>query len=74
MTSAELVRERLSKKAQTFNLVFSTPQGEELLKFLNEEFVYGPMFSEDSHVTAFNLGAREVVNYINSMINAGDKL
>lgn len=67
------VRERLQKKAAIFQQIFSTPAGKEGLEYLDEEFTRGQMFTADPLQTAYMLGARDVVIYLQQLIKYGDK-
>lgn len=66
--SAAVVRERLAKKAGYFYRVFSSPDGEKVLEFLEEQFDSNDIHVPgDSHSTEYNLGRRDVVVYIKQM-------
>ena len=62
------IRNRLRKKAGAISRLFSSPEGQEVLSLLDEEFLYGDMFDNDPHRTAYNLGARDVVIYIHQLL------
>ncbi len=67
------IKERLARKAMLFQQLFKSPLGEEALEYLKEEFTNGEMFSQDPLSTAYKLGARDVVIYIQQMVKFGDK-
>lgn len=62
------IRERLERKAQAFRRLFSTPDGKEVLDILKDEFAEGDLFDVDPCVTAYRLGARDMVVYINQLM------
>jgi hypothetical protein len=67
------VRDRLKQKSIIIRRLFSTPDGMEVLKVLDEEFTKGKMFTPEPLQTAYLLGARDVVLYIQQLLVYGDK-
>lgn len=53
--------------------MFSTPEGKEVLKHLEQEFDADILFERDPNVTAYNLGRRDVVVYIRQMLRYLEK-
>ena len=66
------VKARLDRKAAVLQRVFSTPDGSEALGYLDEEFTKGVMFSQDPLSTAYKLGARDVVIYLQQLVKFGE--
>ena len=68
MTKAQAdIKERLERKAAVLQRVFSTPDGAEALDYPDEEFTRGALFSQDPLSTAYKLGARDVVIYLQQL-------
>ena len=61
------IKERLERKAAVLRRVFSTPDGAEALAYFDEEFTRGELFSQDPLSTAYKLGARDVVIYLQQL-------
>lgn len=59
-------REAIAKKAATVQRVLATPDGQELMKLLREEFLYRAQ-NECHHGAAFRLGQADVVGYLMQM-------
>lgn len=68
----EEVKARLARKAEVLKRTFSTPNGLEALEILEEEFTRGKMFHPDPLSTAYLLGSREVVLYIQQLVKFGE--
>ena len=68
--SVDSIKKRLAIKASKFQILFSTKEGEEVLKALEEEFdqlnIHIP---GDPYTTAYNLGRRDVLQYIKLLRN-----
>jgi hypothetical protein len=60
--------ERTARKAQVVQRVLSTKDGQELMKFLIEQFLY-PAESESPHGPAFRLGQNDVIGYLMQLRN-----
>ena len=68
MTSRKEVEEAVKRKSRDFSALFSTPEGQRVLKCLDEEFNGAELRAKDPHNTYYNLGRRDVVTYIRQMI------
>ena len=68
------LKARLSKKAEVISRLFATPDGQEALSFLEAEFLNGELFSTEPLVMAHRIGSRDVVVYIQQLLNVKDKL
>lgn len=66
------VKARLDRKAAVLQRVFSTPDGQEALGYLDEEFTKGQLFSSDPLSTAYKIGSRDVVIYIQQLVKFGE--
>ena len=66
------IKARLDRKAAVLQRVFSTPDGLEVLEYLDEEFTKGVMFSQDPRDEAYKLGARDVVIYLQQLVKFGE--
>lgn len=66
----EEVVERLKEVKKAFVNVFSTHDGKEVLKALEREFDKPVLHQPDNtHMTYYNLGARDVLVYIKEIID-----
>jgi hypothetical protein len=67
--AARQALDNLVKKSSYFYHVFTSPDGKKVLEALESEFnsdsIFVPM---DPHATAYNLGKRDVIIYINQLI------
>jgi len=70
----EKILERLRAKSKNFNSVFSSPQGEQVLVALEEEFNHDNIMAEDPYKTAYRLGQRDVVVYIRQLMRNMENL
>lgn len=59
----------LKRKAATIARAFGTPDGQEALKILTDQFGGTCYAKGDSHHTAYLEGARDVLLYIQQMTN-----
>lgn len=74
-TKAQIeLKERLDKKAAVLGRLFSTPDGAEVLSFLEDEFAKGELFSTEPLITAHRIGSRDVVVYLQQLVRLKDKL
>lgn len=68
------VKRKLMIKAGLVHKVFSSPDGKQVFEFLKEQFDSGELFSPDNpNLTNYRLGARDVVVYIQQLINHKEK-
>lgn len=74
MSNLETAKERLKKKAKVFQNLFSTPDGKKALEALQQEFDSVDIMSDTPEKTAYRLGQRDVVKYIEQMIQAPEKM
>lgn len=65
--------ENLNKKARIFKNVFSTGNGKVILQALKDEFDAMEIRDNDPYNTYYNLGRRDVVKYIEQMMNHTEK-
>lgn len=64
--SAEAAREIIERERNLIRRVFSTEDGQELLRLLADQYVFSTIASKDTNQTYLRLGAQElVVNFIN---------
>ncbi len=69
----EAMERRLRKKAKVVAALKNFPEGQEFLDILNEEFAHKDlMVKGDVHATYANMGARDLLDYINQLINYGE--
>lgn len=59
----------LLAKAKQFKAAFGTTQGEEVLKALSDAFEKQQLMGSDPYETAYNVGQRDVVVYINQLVD-----
>lgn len=71
-TSQEEAKRAVLEKAQRFYQVFNTPNGQEVLKLLEDEFEPVNLFDDNPHRTSYNTGRRDVVQYIKQMMRVCD--
>ena len=68
MSNLDQVKKKLAAKAAAMSRVLSSPDGQELVKALEEEFLQKPLFDPDSaRQTDYNLGGRDVVIYMKQL-------
>ena len=71
--AVEAARKSLAMKAMDFQLAFSTPEGEKVLKILKAQFCPAELFDPNSDSKTFvNIGERNVVTYIEQMMRVND--
>lgn len=61
------------KKARKFEELFSSPLGMEVLTMLEAEFDIDELRAQSVENTYFNIGRRDVVVYINQLINYSER-
>jgi len=61
-------RRNLRRKADLFREVFGSPHGQRVLHMLKEEYDPDILFTEDPRLTDFKLGGRDVIKYIESIL------
>jgi hypothetical protein len=59
---------------KTFQSVFKTPGGKEVLKALEDEFDAMDIRDDNPHNTYYKLGQRDVVVYIKQMLEAAENI
>ena len=62
-------RKELVRRSLCFSRTFSTPDGIEVLEKLKQEFDPAVLCSEDQHKTVVRSAQRDVIRYIEMMIN-----
>ena len=62
------LRRDLQKKSVPFHNVFSSPEGQEVLSVLKEEYDGLNVVGQDEYVTVVRAAQRDVVRYIETMI------
>ena len=67
--TVEQIAENLRQKSLRFKSLFSTQVGQQVLKDLREEFDPRELKGEDTHSTYFNLGGRDVIMYIDQLLD-----
>ncbi len=61
--------DKVVHKSGFFYRIFTSPDGEKVLEWLEDEFDRDEIFQRgDPHTTSYNLGKRDVVVYIRQMI------
>jgi len=69
--SSEDIKERAKYKVSRIQALFSTPEGKEVLKFLNDEFNGTELFvMGDPHATSYRLGQRDVYVYLEQAVKS----
>ena len=66
-------RQEFDKKAHTVHKVFSTQDGEKVMKLLADSFGAGNVFDENPYKMARNAGQHELVEYLKILIERGSK-
>lgn len=74
MTSDEKRIEALSKKAEAFKRTFLTQTGQEVMEALDAAFNGVDLRGKSVEDTYYNLGARDVLMYINQLIEYNPRL
>ena len=65
----EIALENVRKKSADFHKLFTSPIGEKVLRYLEDEFDADEIFQAGvPDGTAYNLGRRDVIVYIRQMI------
>lgn len=71
----EEVIEGVRKNITVYTRLFNTPDGEVVLKDLEERFYNNDLLTVgDPHATAYNVGLRDAVRHIKETIQDGEKL
>ncbi len=63
----ERIKSRLHHKAELVHAFMNSETGKALIEVLEDEFYDGELFDPDPCVTAYNLGRRDVVNYLKQL-------
>lgn len=71
-TSLEIAKEKIARNAGVIRNVLASPDGEKMMKILEDAFYHGEMYSPDPYRMAFNLGARDVVVYLRQLAKYGE--
>lgn len=67
------VEQRLRKKSKVVAALKNFPEGQEFLDILNDEFAHKNLIIKgDTYGTYANLGARDLLDYINQLISYGE--
>lgn len=74
MSTAEKRIEELLKKSEPFKRTFLTQAGQEVLTALDDAFNGVDLRGKSVEDTYYNLGARDVLMYINQMIEYNPRL
>jgi len=67
VTTVEDIKVRLRAKASAVVAFLNTDTGKAVMDALEEEFYDGDIMDIDPHVTAYNLGRRDVVVYLKQL-------
>jgi len=62
------MKRALVRKANLFRRVFGTPDGQRVIKHLEDEFLKEDYRGSTNEETHFNLGARDPIKYINKLL------
>lgn len=73
MSSREEVEKATRAKADRFAAVFGSPEGQRVLKELEQEFDGDELRGVAPHDTYFKIGQRDVVVYIKQMIRYSER-
>lgn len=65
---AELQQRLAGEKGDAVRRVLSTPDGKVLLDALEDTFIEGDLLGKDHDETVFNLGGREVAQYLRRLV------
>ncbi len=63
----EKVKARLAKRSAQVQAFMDSEIGKAIIEALDAEFYDGNLFDPDPHVTAYNLGRRDVVVYLKQL-------
>ena len=66
------LQDRLNEKAAAFSHLFKTPNGQVVLEALEQEFEPTQIFDPNPHITSYNAGRRDVVQYIKQLMRLND--
>lgn len=64
-------QEAMRAKRKDFTAALTTPVGKQVLKELNVMFVNRPLMGENPEATAYNVGQRDLVQFINDLVEVG---
>jgi hypothetical protein len=68
------IKTELNRKAAAVQQLLNNPVGKELIQILEDQFTRGELFAgADTHKTAYNLGARDVVVYLRQLADFGER-
>jgi hypothetical protein len=65
-------KQKLRDKAAKFHRLFTSHEGEQVLKELEDEFDADDLFNENPYKTHYNIGRRDVIVYIRQMMRYED--
>lgn len=69
MKTAKEVQDEHNKFVAAVRTLFTTATGKELMEFMDRYMVRGKLFSEDPYETAYNIGRRDLVLELRSMVD-----
>lgn len=67
VVTVEDIRRRIRKKGAALVEFMNSETGKAVIKALEDEFYDGELFDSDPHITAYNLGRRDVVVYLKQL-------
>ena len=70
----EEIRKKAQGKASAFSELFSSPIGKEVLQEIKEQFDAQTLCVEDAHETIIRAAQRDVVRWIEEVIERGKRL
>ncbi len=63
----EKIKSRLAHKSELVHAFMNSEAGKALMEVLEDEFFNGDLFNPDPNTTAYNLGRRDVVMYLQQL-------
>ncbi len=63
----EKIKSRLAHKSELVHAFMNSEAGKALMEVLEDEFFNGDLFNPDPNITAYNLGRRDVVMYLQQL-------
>lgn len=65
-------KQKLRDKAARFHRLFSSHDGEQVLKDLEDEFDQDELYDDNPYKTNYNIGRRDVIIYIKQLMRYED--
>lgn len=65
-------KQKLRDKAARFHRLFSSHDGEQVLKDLEDEFDQDELYDDNPYKTNYNIGRRDVIIYIKQLMRFED--